>query len=79
MSLIPMVGYKMAPSYQAAMENPNYHVSMGATAEAVAKKYEVTREDADQFAVRSHELAGAAIDGGKFKDEIVPVEKSWTA
>jgi acetyl-CoA acyltransferase len=38
MSLIPMVGYKMAPSYQAAMENLNYHVSMGATAEAVAKK-----------------------------------------
>ncbi|NNF33465.1 MAG: acetyl-CoA C-acyltransferase [Saprospiraceae bacterium] len=74
MSLIPMVGYKMAPSYQAAMENLNYHVSMGATAEAVAKKWEITREQADQFAVKSHANAEAAIDGGKFKDEIVPIE-----
>ena len=74
MSLIPMTGYKMAPSYQAAMENLNYHVSMGATAEAVAKKYEISREDADQFAVRSHARAAAAIDGGKFKEQIVPVE-----
>lgn len=73
MSLIPMVGYKMAPSYQAAMENINYHVSMGATAEAVAKKYDVTREQADAFAVRSHEKAAAAINSGRFKDQIVPV------
>jgi acetyl-CoA acyltransferase len=74
MSLIPMVGYKMAPSYQAAMENLNYHVSMGATAEAVAKKWEVSREDADAFSVRSHKLAAEAIDSGRFKDQIVPVE-----
>ena len=74
MSLIPMVGYKMAPSYQAAMENINYHVSMGATAEAVAKKYKVTREQADSFAYRSHQLAGSAIENGKFKNEIVPIE-----
>ena len=50
MSLIPMTGYKLSPSYQAAMENINYHVSMGATAEAVAHKYEVSREQADAFA-----------------------------
>jgi acetyl-CoA acyltransferase len=74
MSLIPMVGYKMAPSYQAAMENLNYHVSMGATAEAVAKKWEISREEADAFSVRSHRLAAEAIDSGKFKDQIVPVE-----
>ncbi len=73
MSLIPMVGYKMAPSYQAAMENLNYHVSMGATAEAVAKKYNVTREEADAFSVKSHEKAAAAISSGRFKDQIVPV------
>lgn len=73
MSLIPMTGYKLSPSYQAAMENVNYHVSMGATAEAVAAKYNVTREQADAFSVRSHERAAAAIDGGLFKDEIVPV------
>ena len=73
MSMIPMTGYKLAPSYQAAMQNINYHVSMGATAEAVAHKYEVTREEADAFSVRSHERAAAAIDGGLFQDEIVPI------
>jgi acetyl-CoA acyltransferase len=74
MSLIPMVGYKMAPSYEAAMENVNYHVSMGATAEAVAKKYNVTREEADAFALRSHTLAGKAIKEGRFASQILPVE-----
>ncbi|MEM9928423.1 MAG: acetyl-CoA C-acyltransferase [Bacteroidota bacterium] len=74
MSMIPMTGYKLSPSYKAAMDNINYHVSMGKTAEAVAKKYEVTREQADAFSVRSHERAAAAIDGGKFDSQIVPVE-----
>lgn len=73
MSLIPMTGYKLSPSYNAAMDNINYHVSMGHTAEAVARKYEVTREQADEFAYNSHMKAIAAIDSGKFKDEIVPV------
>jgi len=73
MSMVPMTGYKLAPSYKAAMENINYHVSMGATAEAVAKKYEVTREEADKFSVSSHQKAISAIDGGRFKDEIVPI------
>ena len=74
MSLIPMTGYKMAPSYEAAMENINYHVSMGATAEAVAKKWDISREQADQFSVRSHMLAANAIESGRFTDQIVPVE-----
>ena len=74
MSMIPMTGYKLAPSYNVAKHTPDYVVSMGLTAEAVAKKYGVTREDADAFAVRSHERAAAAIDAGKFADEIVPVE-----
>jgi acetyl-CoA acyltransferase len=73
MSMIPMTGYKLAPSYKAAMDNINYHVGMGATAEAVASKYGVSREEADTFAVRSHEKAAAAIDAGKFDDEIVPI------
>lgn len=73
MSLIPMTGYKLAPSYKAAMDNINYHVSMGHTAEAVAKKYEITREEADAFSVRSHSRAAAAIASGKFKSQIVPV------
>lgn len=74
MSMIPMTGYKLSPSYKAAMDNLNYHVSMGKTAEAVAEKYEVTREEADAFAVRSHDRAIAAIDGGKFDRQIVPIE-----
>ncbi|MDF1696599.1 MAG: acetyl-CoA C-acyltransferase [Saprospiraceae bacterium] len=73
MSMIPMTGYKLAPSYKAAMDNINYHVGMGATAEAVASKYEISREEADAFSVRSHERAAAAIDAGKFDDEIVPI------
>lgn len=73
MSLIPMTGYKLAPSYKANMDNINYHVSMGATAEAVAAKYEITREQADAFSLASHQKAAAAIDGGKFKDQIVPI------
>lgn len=73
MSLLPMTGYKLSPSYQANMDNINYHVSMGATAEAVAAKYGITREAADEFSVRSHEKAAAAIDSGKFDDEIIPI------
>jgi len=73
MSMIPMTGYKLAPSYKANLQNINYHVGMGHTAEAVADKYNITREEADAFSVRSHERAAAAIDGGNFKDQIVPI------
>ena len=73
MSMIPMTGYKLAPSYAVASTTPNYLSSMGATAEAVAGKYEITREQADEFAYNSHVKAAAAIDAGKFNDEIVPV------
>ena len=54
MSMIPMTGYKLAPSYQANLENINYHVSMGATAEAVAEKYEISRDEQDNFSHMSH-------------------------
>ena len=74
MSMIPMTGYKLSPSYKANLENLNYHISMGHTAEAVSDKYGITREDSDQFAFESHQKAAAAIDEGKFKDQIVPVE-----
>ena len=73
MSMIPMTGYKLAPSYEANMENINYHVSMGHTAEAVAGKYGISREAADQFSFESHKKAAAAIDSGAFKDQILPV------
>lgn len=74
MSAIPMTGYKLAPSYKVASSTPNYLASMGLTAEAVAGKYKISREAADEFAYKSHVKAAAAIDGGKFKSQIVPVE-----
>ena len=73
MSLIPMTGYKLVPSYKANMENINYHVSMGATAEAVADKFKITREAADAFSFASHQKAAHAIDEGFFEEEIVPI------
>tara|TARA_B100001029_G_scaffold63435_1_gene51359 strand:+ start:3858 stop:5027 length:1170 start_codon:yes stop_codon:yes gene_type:complete len=73
MSLIPMTGYKLAPSYKANLDNMNYHVGMGQTAEAVAEKYNISREASDQFSLESHTKAANAIDKGHFKNEIVPV------
>lgn len=73
MSMIPMTGYKFAPNYKVASTTPDYLASMGATAEAVAEKYGINREDADAFALRSHVRAANALDMGYFKDEIVPI------
>lgn len=74
MSMIPMTGYKLAPSYAVASETPDYLVGMGLTAEAVSKKYGITREAADQFSVNSHLKAANAIDQGFFESQIVPVK-----
>lgn len=73
MSMIPMTGYKLAPSYKVAKDTPDYLIGMGLTAEAVAKKYGISREAADTFSYQSHVKAGKAIDEGKFSGEIVPV------
>jgi len=74
MSMIPMTGYKLAPNYQVAKETPDYIISMGLTAEAVADKYKVSREDQDKFALRSHTNAANAIKSGYFEDQIVPID-----
>lgn len=74
MSMIPMTGNTVRLNSKIVEDMPEYYMSMGHTAEQVATKYGVTREDQDAFAVRSHELAEKAIKAGKFKDEIVPVE-----
>ena len=74
MSMIPMTGYKLAPSYKANIDNINYHVSMGHTAEAVANKFNISREDADEFSYNSHKKAALAIDSGTFKEQIVPIK-----
>lgn len=74
MSLVPMMGYKTALNWNIASEHPDYYLSMGLTAEELAKDYDITREDADQFAVRSHEKALRAIAEDRFKEDIVPIE-----
>mgnify|MGYP000468377005 CR=1 FL=1 len=74
MSSIPMTGYKLAPSYKVAVEKPNYLIGMGLTAEAVATKYNVSREDQDEFSYNSHMKAANAIDEGFFESEIVPID-----
>lgn len=73
MSMVPMGGYKPAPNPYLMDHLPETYMSMGHTAEEVAKRYHVTREDQDQFALESHQKALAAIQAGKFKDEIVPI------
>jgi acetyl-CoA acyltransferase len=78
MSMVPMMGYKTALNWKIAKDHPSYYLSMGLTAEELAKEYEITREEADLFSVKSHEKALAAIAAGKFKDEIVPVEVEET-
>jgi acetyl-CoA acyltransferase len=74
MSLVPMMGHVIRPNVKLAETAPQYYMSMGHTAEQVAKKYGISREDQDAFAVRSHQKAAKAIREGKFVDEIVPVD-----
>ncbi len=73
MSLVPTVGWRTVLNYEVAKQNPDYYLSMGLTAEAVAKEFGVTREQQDEFAVKSHEKAAFAIKNGHFKDGICPI------
>ncbi|MCK6163418.1 MULTISPECIES: acetyl-CoA C-acetyltransferase [Bacillus] len=74
MSQVPMMGHSIRPNAQLAEQAPEYYMSMGHTAEQVAQKYQVTRQDQDAFAVRSHQKAAKALQEGKFSDEIVSVD-----
>ncbi len=78
MSMVPMGGNKVAPNPWLMDHHPETYISMGLTAENVSKKYGITREQADEFSLASHQKALAAIAAGKFKDEVVPVEVSYT-
>lgn len=73
MSLIPMGGWRIIPNADVAIAHPDYYWGMGLTAEAVAKEYNISREDQDVFSYNSHQKAVKAIKEGKFKDEIVPI------
>ena len=77
MSLVPMGGHKIAPNPTLVATYPDAYLSMGLTAENLARKYEVTREEQDGFAFASHMKALKAIDRGHFKEEVVPVEVSY--
>lgn len=74
MSLVPMMGHKVVGSRKIMDSNPEYYLGMGLTAENVADDFNISREDQDQFSFESHKKATAAIQGGVFKDEILPVE-----
>jgi acetyl-CoA acyltransferase len=76
MSLIPMGGHKPAPNPTLLDRYPDAYLGMGLTAENVARKYGIDRQRSDAFALRSHQRAIAAIEAGKFKDEIVPLTVS---
>ena len=73
MSLVPTAGWKTVPAYSIAKDEPDYYLSMGLTAEAVAKEFDISREDQDAFAYGSHQKAMQAITNGYFKPGILPV------
>ena len=74
MSMVPMTGYKAALNYNLAKEHPEYYLNMGLTAEELAIDYNISRDEADQFAYESHMKAFKAQQEGKFEDEIVPID-----
>jgi len=74
MSVMAMGGWRIVPNSKVGKENPTWYWGMGLTAEAVASQFGVSREEQDVFALRSHEKAIAAIQSGRFRDDIVPVE-----
>ena len=73
MSMIPMGGHIIRPNPYLVDHYPDFYLSMGLATENVARKFEVTREEQDEFALRSHTRAAAALDAEKFKDETVPL------
>jgi acetyl-CoA acyltransferase len=73
MSLVPTAGWKTVPAYSIAKEEPDYYLSMGLTAEAVAKEYKVSREAQDEFSYNSHQKAIQAITNGYFRNGILPI------
>jgi acetyl-CoA acyltransferase len=73
MSMVPTAGWKTVPAYSIASDEPDYYLNMGLTAEAVAKEYNVSREDQDAFSYNSHQKAINAIKSGYFKEGILPI------
>jgi acetyl-CoA acyltransferase len=78
MSMVPTAGWKTVPAYSITVDEPDYYLSMGLTAEAVANEYNISREDQDAFALASHQKAKQAIENGYFKKGILPIEINET-
>lgn len=78
MTMIPMGGHKVAPNPWLVSNYPDAYLSMGLTAERLAKRFGITREQVDEFSYHSHQKALAAIQAGRFDDEVVPVPVSFT-
>jgi len=79
MSMIPMGGHKISPNPWLVESYPDAYLSMGLTAERLAQRFGITREKADEFSLRSHRKALAAIQAGKFEEEIVPVPVKFSS
>lgn len=78
MSMVPMMGYKFSPNPHFAQDLPHYYTNMGLTAENVSVKYGITREQQDEFALKSNQKAAKAVDSGLFDPELVPIEVEVT-
>lgn len=74
MSMVPMMGYKFSPNPQFAMELPHYYTNMGLTAENVSLKYGITREQQDEFSLKSNQKAAKAVESGLFDPELIPLD-----
>jgi len=78
MSMVPMFGYKFSPNPYFAQDLPHYYTNMGLTAENVALKYEISREEQDTFSLKSNQKAAKAVDTGLFDPELVPIDVEVT-
>jgi len=74
MTMVPMAGYKFSPNPHFAQDLPHYYTNMGLTAENVSVKYDISREDQDEFSLKSHQKAAHAINSGVFDPELVPID-----
>src|SRR5512140_2356594 len=78
MTMVPMAGYKFSPNPYFAQELPHYYTNMGLTAENVSEKYGITRQDQDEFSLKSHQKAAQAVNSGRFDPELVSIEVEIT-
>ena len=78
MTMVPMAGYKFSPNPHFAQDLPHYYTNMGLTAENVSEKYGISREDQDEFSLKSHQKAAQAVSSGLFDPELVPIDVQIT-